>query len=355
MSRHGLLVLLEVCLLGLVLFWCSPATKQKERLSTTASNRRLSLDTLKTEKMNSGKKKDQDKDASTRRRSIEVGTLANGHVGSMIQRLQPPSHSSNSNSSTNSYSSLSKRQRRRRRRKEGRPSSEYLQNVNEDSDEDVYLTYQGRQDFGGTKSYRKRSNSWSETMENQETNSSARSANNSQLAANFLEVSPSSWEQAQTTTGPQDLVVGASTTSAVGPSISHSQLWENHVQHVIKSTRFLVSQVTSEVDRKDDQLRRSSSSRLKEERRQSSSVFNRDKRDSIKLSNLFEVLDNSVHDVDTETDTDQREGKSSGMRDSIVKKVYRSKSTSPTRHANMLRKQKVLFKSFRPEDAEWLQ
>ena len=36
-----------------------------------------------------------------------------------------------------------------------------------------------------------------------------------------------------------------------GVDVSTSKLWENHVHDVIKSTRFLVSQVAGEVDRQD--------------------------------------------------------------------------------------------------------
>ena len=80
---------------------------------------------------------------------------------------------------------------------------------------------------------------------------------------------------------------------------------------------------------------------------------------SIKLTNLYGVLDNSVHDVETETETEAESDFSRESRApmSHQRKMQRSKSTSPNRHiANQLKqRQKVMFKNFRPEDVDWLQ
>ena len=80
---------------------------------------------------------------------------------------------------------------------------------------------------------------------------------------------------------------------------------------------------------------------------------------SIKLTNLYGVLDNSVHDVETETETEAESDFSRESRApmSHQRKIQRSKSTSPNRHiANQLKqRQKVMFKNFRPEDVDWLQ
>jgi len=303
MSRHGLLVLLEICVLGLVMFWCSPSSNNFKRKSveapSTQPQRRLSLDAQKAERVKdkaatAAAEAGKNSSKLQRRKSIEVGTLCNGHVGSMIEPL----------------AAGSRRQRRKRRRKEGghhRPASDHLKDWEEEGDDNVYLTYQGNQGsppLSPSKNGRKRSNSWSEIFDIQD-------------------------EEAD---------------------VSTSKLWENHVHDVIKSTRFLVSQVAGEADgRKDVRIKTSrSSSRSKDQYSRYSTGP-----PAIKLTNLYDVLDSSVHDVETETETESdfsRENRFLHHR-----KIQRSKSTSPSRHANQLKRQKVMFKNFRPEEAEWLQ
>ncbi len=115
MSRHGLLVILEVCFLGLILFWCTgPTNKIKDRKPSDL-HRRLSLDTLKSEKE---KEKEKLVEQPTRRKSIEVGSLCT--VGSMVNPLQVDREANKV---------LRKRNKRKRRRKEGN-TNDRIQDVN---------------------------------------------------------------------------------------------------------------------------------------------------------------------------------------------------------------------------------
>lgn len=328
MSRHGLLVLLEICLLALLLFWCAPSHQAERLKSSSGSGRRLSLDTLKAEKLRT---KLDTKTKEARRKSIEVGSLDNGQVGSMIEVVGAQDKVS---------------RKRRKKRKGSRLLEDTRRHVvleaNEESaEENVYLTYQGRQMPRSTVGM-KRSNSWSQDIDH----------NGVQDPVVFNE-EPGVFNEDPGVFNevfePTQQLAGESGWSAV-PCVPRNKLWENHVNDVIKSTRFLVSQVANGVDRQDDRTAYFNKSR--------SSSRSTD-RSPLKVSNIYQVLERSVHEVDTETDltdTDSpRDVKLMNGHREHNKKLQRSKSTSPTRHANMLRKQKVMFKNFRPEEADWLQ
>merc|ERR1712042_407500 len=106
LARHGLMILLEVLIIGMVFLLCRPGSS-RELQQTLTMDRRRSLDTMIGDKVKCETEK--------RRNSIEVGSLANGHLGSMVEPA------------------LSKRQRKRKRRKESRQG---LRNVLEESNSD---------------------------------------------------------------------------------------------------------------------------------------------------------------------------------------------------------------------------
>ncbi|XP_023345111.1 uncharacterized protein LOC111714277 isoform X2 [Eurytemora carolleeae] len=223
---------------------------------------------------------------------LVVGGLTNGHIGSMIQPLE-----------------LTKNQRRKKRRKEGRITSEHLKNVEEEmeSEDDVYMTFSGRkgeqlilstvQGEQLITENLKRSNSWGQSCDE----------------INQLNQKKSRAEEEEEEEEEDD---------GYAEEFSKSKVWEKHVSDVIKSTRFLVSQVAGETERRDNRFCKSRST-------------------------------SSVHDVDTDLESETR---LAGLTPTAVaRKIQRSKSTSPSRQASQMKRQKVLFKNFRPEEADWLQ
>ena len=106
LARHGLLILGEILVLGLVIMLCRPGqAKKKEQSVVTNSgqeNRRRSLDTMRDTRQQKGLEM-----LERRRRSFEVGCLANGQLGSMVQQAD-------------SGLSLTKKQKKRKRRKDSK-------------------------------------------------------------------------------------------------------------------------------------------------------------------------------------------------------------------------------------------
>jgi len=153
LARHGLLLLLEVLVIGLVFLLCRPGGGRTvdRNVGSIAVDRRRSLDTMKgeREKMNTKQEK--------RRSSIEVGCLPNGQVGSMM--IEAP------------LLGLTKKQRKKKRRRDSRLG---LRNVVEELESDesktgVYDTFHGAEQSRVVE-HRKRSRSWSEQQEELEMN-----------------------------------------------------------------------------------------------------------------------------------------------------------------------------------------
>jgi len=431
MSRHGLLVILEVCVLGLIMFWCTPVNKPGNRNpppGATTSTRRLSLDTLKTEKL----KVKQNKTAPTqpnRRKSIEMGGLCT--VGSMVNSLE---------------STTKKKVKRKKRRKEeasGHSNSSKLQNV-ELSDTDVYLTYHGGHDIiTPTQHNRKRSNSWSQQIDQLVDDRSPLGTEDrlhrsplgtedrlhypgdySLPTAGFRTSEPTYWETDRQTE-PAYWETDRQKHRQTEP------YWEKHVADVLTSTRFLVHKVTSqqninsrpEITRKstsnqeirgvatskhtspsnqdirpgtnskhtspsNQEIRTGATSKHTSPSNQEirgvatskhtspsnqdirtgatskhTSPSNQDIRGvatsktgypNIETSNMYSLLDED--DECTDTDMPALLTAVPDLVSTPSRKIQRSKSTSPSRNTiNMIKKQKVMFKSFKPENADWLQ
>jgi len=146
LARHGLLLLLEVLVIGLVFLLCRPGGGRMVGSKVTSMvDRRRSLDTIRGEREKSSTKLDK------RRSSIEVGCLPNGQLGTMLTDA--------------TRSGLSKKQRKKKRRRDSRLG---LRNVLEELESDdskggtsVYETFHGSQQ-SRVVDKRLRSRSWSE-------------------------------------------------------------------------------------------------------------------------------------------------------------------------------------------------
>merc|ERR1712150_204834 len=75
------------------------------------------------------------------------------------------------------------------------------------------------------------------------------------------------------------------------------------------------------------------------------------------VSNIFSMLDNSVHDLDSSACDTETEEKKTNLRVSGLnkQKFIRSKSSSPNRQEKLLKRQREAIRSFQPDQAEWLQ
>ena len=106
LARHGLLILGEILVLGLVIMLCrsDPARKKEQSVSPNSvpENRRRSLDTMRDHRQQKGLEM-----LEKRRRSFEVGCLGNGQLGSMVQQAD-------------SGLGLTKKQKKRKRRKDSK-------------------------------------------------------------------------------------------------------------------------------------------------------------------------------------------------------------------------------------------
>lgn len=151
LARHGLLLLLEVLVIGLVFLLCRPGGDRMGGSKSVGSmvDRRRSLDTIRGEREKDNNRQEK------RRSSIEVGCLPNGQVGSMVSEVP--------------MVGLSKKQRKKKRRRDSRLS---LRNVVEEMESDdskvgasVYDTFHGAEQRRVV-DHRKRSRSWSEQQQN---------------------------------------------------------------------------------------------------------------------------------------------------------------------------------------------
>jgi len=303
MTRHGLLLLAEVLCLGLVLIACRPTPRTAPSPPPQASHapsRRHSMESAKPPKEVAKLK---------RRQSIEVAPLSNGHFGSMVERTESEH--------------LTKRQKKRRRRKGSR--QEGLQHVQEDEGEeyedDVYATFHGnsREAAMGAQSHPRqlmRSSSFSRLDE---------SKFGSQESIVPMEGSRFSVE-------PVKITLEVKNSSPHYPQQMPPR--EHHYHHQVSS--------------------RDHHYHGEQHYHQEGGMYQRDQRSHshIEVSNKFGLLNHSVHGEQFESDS---EAEKTVFVFPKQKKFQRSKSKSPSRQPNLIAKQrKVLFKNFRPENADWL-
>merc|ERR1719220_2042272 len=128
LARHGLLILGEILVLGLVIMLCRPDPARKKEQSVNPSsvpeNRRRSLDTMRDTRQQKGSEM-----LERRRRSFEVGCLGNGQAGSMVQQAD-------------SGLALTKKQKKRKRRKDSKSLG--LRHVYEEMESDNSNTQEAR-------------------------------------------------------------------------------------------------------------------------------------------------------------------------------------------------------------------
>merc|ERR1712048_937174 len=73
------------------------------------------------------------------------------------------------------------------------------------------------------------------------------------------------------------------------------------------------------------------------------------------VSNIFSMLDNSVHELDSSAcDTETEERKVHSRNNLNRQKFIRSKSSSPNRQENLLKLKREAIRSFQPDQADWL-
>jgi len=380
LARHGLLLLLEVLVIGLVFLLCRPGGGRAgggRSVGSLTVDRRRSLDTIKGEREKVNAKPEK------RRSSIEVGCLPNGQVGSMVSEVV----------------GLSKKQRKRKRRRDSRLG---LRNVVEEEESDdskaaaVYETFHGAEQRVMVE-HRKRSRSWSEQQEVDHMESSMTSTSPTQEVV----VTPSRfavdqvWEQEefrQIHPGyVQDNVFGYETCSVITggrgrwgkdqyvvyddaspqPSLSsHSpNTCTSHRRVPILSSNILQASSTMPPYTPFTQS--------KAEPPKSVWFPGRSRKGSVikvsngqpvnghpmmEVSNMYTMLDHSVHETsacETEGEEGDRDKRRLGgrvvMSNTKQQKTGRSKSSSPNRQANLLmRRQREAIRKFQPEQAEWL-
>merc|ERR1719233_2381269 len=397
LARHGLLLLLEVLVIGLVFLLCRPGGDKTagRNVGNTAVDRRRSLDTMKgeREKMNTKQEK--------RRSSIEVGCLPNGQVGSMMTEVP--------------LSGLTKKQRKKKRRRDSRLG---LRNVVEELESDesktgVYDTFHGAEQRRVVE-HRKRSRSWSEQQEEVERNYS-QAVMESSLASTSVSLEMVSTnrfavdqvmeqeEEYQTNFG-EDSVFSYENYSDI---VEQAERWDQQVNSVNdRQNQFMMYKDRGYSKKFNDitttEASVSTSTCLSSSRNQTctniphsstrppctfststktdtcKSVWfpGRSRKGSVlkvnncqqvngkavmEVSNMYTMLDHSVHETSAcETEGEEvgsvgRDRKGLVMSNSKQQKAGRSKSSSPNRQPNLLmRRQREAIRKFQPDQAEWL-
>jgi len=292
-ARHGLLLLGEVLFISLVFLLCRPdSIKKASRLSSIAVPDNRRRSLDTMKDIREKKSQSHDK----RRSSIEVGCLRNGQAGSLVQSVE--------------YSSLTKRQKKRKRRKDSKQMHHNmhhnLRHVTEEMESDASLDAQG-----GRRHVRRRSNSCSEQVPNEA------------FDKEMLNNTPSPVFKYPSMQSTPNKVY---TKSSIYQDSNHNNGWK---YKDVKTVRF--PSKCKVVD----------------------GVYNPCQPPEV--SNIFSMLEHSVHDMDSsacETETEDKRG--NRVNPNKIKTI-RSKSSSPNRQENLLRKQREAIRKFQPEQVEWLQ
>jgi len=295
LARHGLLLLLEVLVLGLVILLCGPATRPAALRSLETEHRRRSLDTIRDQRSTKQSTKPE-----KRRSSIEVGCLPNGQLGSMI--------------GAEGLSLTTMQTRRQRKRKRRRDSKLGMREVVEELESDEsykYDTFHGQAGHSGREvdlGERRRSRSWEEIPQ-EDTAASGR----------FL--------------------VGPAT---VGPGCDSVFLPAKPIAGVLAG-----------------KPRSGSGKTVRFPPEGGGRPVVQGTAGQVEVSNIFSLLDSSVHDVDSSTGEAEweacqgRRGPGPGGQRGAA---ARSKSSSPNRQANLaMRRQREAIRQYQPGQAEWLQ
>jgi len=408
LTRHGLLLLFEVLMIALVFLLCRPNNRDRSVshssvLNSNAVDRRRSLDTIRGEKYKTINKQEK------RRSSIEVGCLPNGQLGSM---MPDPA-----------VAGLSKKQRKRKRRKESRLG---LKNVVEDLESDdskvessVYDTFHGSQQKPLILQ-RKRSQSWSDKNEINDgyelLNSECRGVNeksNNEINNRFLvdqvaehksgyvehlevqeeNCDDSVFEHEYNNHNPKSSRRGFSRMGEIQIQ-SRPELLQIQRQKASSNLSCSMPYATSNCNCSSRSVIISQErvyscptdsctpSPIKSDKGKSVWFPSRNRKGSfikicnghidtnpaqMEVSNMYSMLDHSVHETSAYEDTDLEGEPKRVDRSERVKasnggyerprshKSTRSKSSSPNRQANLImRRQREAIRRFQPEQAEWL-
>jgi len=278
LARHGLLILGEVLFIGLVFLLCRPETINKaNRLNsvTVQDNRRRSLDTMKDMRDNK-----RSTSSEKRRSSIEVACLGNGQLGSLVQNVE--------------VSGLTRKQKKRKRRKDSKQMQHGLRHVTEELESD----YSNPQDIPYSISGRH-----GMKMSHSDDVFEYEYAHNKTPSPIFK--APPSVPAMQSTPCKTDIFPDYY--QECDKDTNHNNGWRHKDVKTVRFPSIPVSNV-----RKSGQ----------------SHTYN----NHPEITNIYTMLENSVHDVESsacDTETEDKRGQS--RLNSKAVKIIRSKSSSPSR------------------------
>jgi len=341
LARHGFLLLLEVVVIGLVFLLCRPGGRNIEiKQQDAANDGKISVDTAKEERAKINHQE-------LRRSSIEVGGLPNGHLVSMLS--EPGSIG------------LSRKQRKRKRRKESKlETRNVLEELESDESKElgsVYETFHGAQRRSAQVEQRKRSKSWSQQVKVQAPNSQVNGIKSRLMMTNGHNLNSSRFAVDQV--NENEVISGGE----VGRS------WDGIVQqtkkHVKSPSRPVLpnrgsDRTSAAISPPGGHRSRKSSviSVSSQNHKLSTNGHGVPGRRAVKVSNIYTMLDQSVHDTstgDTEHETDEFVSRHKPGYVPRRQKDERSKSSSPNRQANLrMRRQRDAIRKFHPDQAEWL-
>jgi len=295
LARHGLLLLLEVLVLGLVILMCGPATRPASPRSLETEHRRRSLDTIRDQRSTRQSTKPE-----KRRSSIEVGCLPNGQLGSMIGK-----------EGLSLTTMLTRRQRKRKRRRDSKLGMREVVEELESDESYKYDTFHGQAGHSGREvefSGRRRSRSWEEIPQ-EDTPASGR------FLVGPAMVGPG-FDSVFLPAKPLAGVLAGKARSGSGKTVRFPP--EGGGRAVVPGTA-----------------------------------------GQVEVSNIFSLLDSSAHDVDSSTgeaDWEASQGRRGPGPVGQRGVAARSKSSSPNRQANLaMRRQREAIRQYQPGQAEWLQ
>eukprot|EP00090_Calanus_glacialis_P038158 TRINITY_DN6666_c0_g1_i1.p1 TRINITY_DN6666_c0_g1~~TRINITY_DN6666_c0_g1_i1.p1 ORF type:complete len:651 (-),score=280.69 TRINITY_DN6666_c0_g1_i1:155-1882(-) len=359
LARHGLLLLLEVLVIGFVFLLCRPGGGRVGGSNGSLVDTKRSLDTIiRGERGKTHMKQEK------RRSSIEVGCLPNGQLGSMMAEV--------------SGVGLSKKQRKRKKRKDSRLG---LRNVVEELESDdskagdsVYDTFHGAEQRRVVVDHRKRSRSWSEQQQEE-------GGNHSQASMEIESPSRFAVDQVWEQDGGQyrhvedmqeeDRVFAGSQVDREGgwgkDRVRSEDLKKQHMMY--QGRRYINPCLSNSKPATGFTIPPSptcKSVKFPGRSRKGSVIrvptsLTMNGHPLVEVTNMYTMLDHSVHETSAcETEGEERDtGKVSQRRQGVAKstkqKSCRSKSSSPNRQANLImRRQRDAIRQFQPDQAEWL-
>jgi len=336
MTRHGLLILLEVVTLALVFLICRPGGGKQRVVNLQSTDRKMSLDSSIKHK-ESCNSKDNNRE---RRSSIEVGTLPNGQVGSMRTEA----------------GAMTKKQRKKKRRRESAQSLRNLVEEDSEIEENVYSTFHGRSTSGQQQEDRKRSSSWSRRID-QEVNGELSPTGRFEVDQVWKEIG----RQKNSVVGVSNnnqfeplSVTGRQGVEDLGRQSKVREVGQSKVRERVRKGSVIKSPPSSSKTNNVGVTNGTNS--------YSKGVATLHNGGVVTVSNMYGVLERNVQDYScctTETE-DSSTGMTPRHRVGLTNgqpkmTPGRSKSSSPNRQANLLlRQQRERISKFLPSEVKWL-